>query len=104
MNRVTPLLATMLLLLGTGAGYSQRAVTPTDQTQGAERDVHGAPHGSINSPSPHGTVSRQPMTTGGSGMTRGAPINPPTPTDVNQGAERDIHGAPHGSITSPSPH
>lgn len=31
MNRVTPLLATMLLLLGTGAGYSQRAVTPTHQ-------------------------------------------------------------------------
>lgn len=27
-----------------------------------------------------------------------------TPSDLNQGVERDVHGAPHGSISNPSPH
>lgn len=27
-----------------------------------------------------------------------------TPSDFNMGVERDIHGAPHGSMTNPSPH
>lgn len=102
MRRVTPLLACGLWLLGTAAGYSQNAVTPTDQNQGAERDIHGAPHGSMTSPSPHEAAPtgqrRSPA------ATTGGPINPPTPTEANQGAERDAHGAPHGSITSPSPH
>lgn len=27
-----------------------------------------------------------------------------TPSDFNMGVERDIHGAPHGSMDNPSPH
>lgn len=27
-----------------------------------------------------------------------------TPTDYNQGVERDVHGSPHGSLSNPSPH
>lgn len=27
-----------------------------------------------------------------------------TPSDYNQGVERDVHGTPHGSINNPSPH
>lgn len=26
------------------------------------------------------------------------------PTDINMGVERDVHGAPHGSMSNPSPH
>lgn len=98
MRSVTPLLAAVLLIVGTGAGYSQSTnnQTPTDVNQGVERDVHGAPHGSITNPGPHGRAEN-PRTT-----ESGAPIS--TPTDVNQGAERDVHGAPHGSMNNPSPH
>lgn len=32
--------------------------TPSDYNQGVERDVHGAPHGSISNPSPHGYVKQ----------------------------------------------
>jgi len=33
--------------------------TPADFNQGVERDVHGAPQGSINNPSPYGIVRQK---------------------------------------------
>ena len=78
---------------------------PAEAGQAAERDVHGAPHGSAANPSPHGASSR--ATTGESRRgtsdpKQGGPIG--QPPESGQAAERDIHGAPHGSSTNPSPH
>lgn len=44
--------------------------TPTDFNQGVERDIHGAPHGSINNPSPHGIVRQQAIGGGYDGFAR----------------------------------
>lgn len=96
-------LTAALFISGTHGAHAQnppRNTTPTDLNQGVERDIHGAPHGSVTNPSPEGPASTGRIRSGVPGNT-GAAVS--TPTDLNQGAERDTHGAPHGSVTNPSP-
>ena len=77
---------------------------PEESNQAAERDAHGAPHGSSVNPSPHGPGTAG-ATTGQSRRTdprQGG--SPEQPLESGQAAERDVHGSPHGSSRNPSPH
>ncbi|MBI2713946.1 MAG: hypothetical protein HYX37_05750 [Rhizobiales bacterium] len=47
------LAAATLLASASIASAQATRVSPIENNQGFERDVHGAPHGSINNPSPH---------------------------------------------------